>query len=113
MSELEGQRQASGRAMFLLSGPQREGEKEGWSETGSVRGAKEEWSSLVFDCQGNHEGRVLGPSRPGLFTSTAFSEEAHSVERWPPLLCHPRQEEKQGRRTGRRGSMYALPREGA
>lgn len=32
VSELEGQRRASGRAMFLLSGPQREGAKEGSKE---------------------------------------------------------------------------------
>lgn len=36
VSELEGQQRASGRAMFLLSGPQREGAKEGEREGGSV-----------------------------------------------------------------------------
>lgn len=110
VSELEGQQQASGRAMFLLSGPQREGEKEGKREHKGSKGGMEQ-SVFFLACQGNHEGRVLGPSRPGLFTSTAFSEEVHSLERWPPLPCHPRQEGKQGRR--RRGSMYALLREGA
>lgn len=34
VSELEGQQRASGRAMFLLSGPQREGAKEGEREAG-------------------------------------------------------------------------------
>lgn len=69
VSELEGQQRASGRAMFLLSEPQREGAKEGESMRGG--GAKEQ--PLFFLArQGNHEGRELWPSRPGLSTSTAF-----------------------------------------
>lgn len=48
VSELEGQQQASERAMFLLSRPQREGAKEESRERRSVRRAKEEWSSLFF-----------------------------------------------------------------
>lgn len=39
VSELEGQQRASGRAMFLLSGPQREGAKEGSKK----RGKEYEW----------------------------------------------------------------------
>lgn len=38
VSELEGQQRASGRAMFLLSGPQREGAKEGSRERGREGG---------------------------------------------------------------------------
>lgn len=53
VSELEGQQRASGRAMFLLSGPQREGAKEGSKERegGSVSeegGGMEQQSSLFF-----------------------------------------------------------------
>lgn len=47
VSELEGQQQASGRAMFLLSAPQREGAKEGSEERGREHqrgGGEEEWS---------------------------------------------------------------------
>lgn len=103
VSELEGQQRASGRAMFLLSGPQREGAKSGSREGGreGVREEEEEWISLFFSplaCHGNHEGRALQPSRPSLFTSPALTEEAHSPKRWLPLPCHPRQEGKQGRR---------------
>lgn len=47
-SELEGQQQASGRAMFLLSRPQREGAKEESRERRTVRRAKEEWRRLFF-----------------------------------------------------------------
>lgn len=42
-SELEGQQRASGRAMFLLSGPQREG-----AETEGGREEEEEWISSPF-----------------------------------------------------------------
>lgn len=45
VSELEGQQQASGRAMFLLSGPQREGGKGGKQ---GVREREDEWISLFF-----------------------------------------------------------------
>lgn len=103
VSELEGQQQASGRAMFLLSGPQREGGSEG----GSVKGGKGGTEQPVFflGLPGKSRGQSTSAIRPGLFTSTAFSEEAYSVEHWPPPPCHPRQEGKQQRR---RRSMYAL-----
>lgn len=38
VSELEGQQQASGRAVFLLSRPQREGAKEGKQECKESKG---------------------------------------------------------------------------
>lgn len=94
MSELEGQQQASGRAMFLLSGPQREGAGEGGKQERSMRRRRRN-GEAVFNvaCRGYCEGRVLWPPRLGL--STFFSEEAHSEE--PRLPCHPSQKGKQGR----------------
>lgn len=76
VSELEGQQRASGRAMFLLSGPQREGAKEGSRERGSMRRGEGEKGGMeqafFFFSSGNHEGRALRPSRPGLFYLYCF-----------------------------------------
>lgn len=75
MSELEGQQLASGRAMFLLSGPQREAAKQGTPEDERERwvwGGEEKWNSLfltLLACQGNHKGRALWPSCPSLSCS--------------------------------------------
>ncbi len=73
VSELEGQQRASGRAMFLLSGPQREGATEGSKERGREfewgggGGGTEQAAFFFWAYQGNHEGRVLRPSRQGPF----------------------------------------------
>lgn len=65
-------------------------------------------------CQGNHEGRVLRPSRPSLSTSTAFTEGAHSLERWPAAAATAAMSSSPGRKTGEEGGVActALLREG-
>lgn len=62
VSELEGQQRASGRAMFLLSGPLREGAKEG----GNARGAE---GGTVLSLPGKSRGAeyVGHPSPQALF----------------------------------------------
>lgn len=104
VSELEGQQRASGRAMFLLSGPQREGAKEGEREGGREcerRGGEVGMEQPFFfislgTARESVRAECFGHPDPGL--STSFTEEAFSLECWLPLPCHPRQEGKQGRR---------------
>lgn len=116
VSELEGQQRASGRAMFLLSGPQREGAKEGSKERGREyqRGGGMEQLFFFFPGLAREIMRAerFGHPAPNLSTSAAFTEEAHSLEHWL-LPCHPRQEGKQKEEEEEEeGSVYALPKEG-
>lgn len=82
VSELEGQQQASGRAMFLLSGPLREGAKR---EAGNERGKEpeEKWISLFSPrLARERKGAQLSIHPASSFsTPAALTEEAIGCHR--------------------------------
>lgn len=89
-SELEGQQQASGRAMFLLSGPQRGG------GGGGVEVAMEQLLlSFLGPARGTTRAERFGRSAPGC--SASFRKEVHSLEGQPLPPCCLCQEGKEGR----------------
>lgn len=90
--------------MFLLSGPQREGAEQG---TGEERGRGRErdrrdglgFFSLSWLAREIRWAEHFGHHAPTL--SPALTEEAHSLNCWLPLPCHPQEgktEEEVGRK---------------
>lgn len=109
VSELEGQQRASGRAMFLLSGPQREGAKEGSRERGSMRGGEEgEWSSL-FSWLAREIMRAERFGHPALAFLPLLPLLRRPIHWSAGRRCHVNLARKENRGGG---GGYALPREG-